>query len=85
MAGLMLSMMTRSALGHTGRPLRAGRVEIGCFLAIHAAALIRVFAPLLDPAHYVSWIILSATLWTLAFSTFAAGYLPILIGPNRVE
>lgn len=83
MAGLMLSMMTRSALGHTGRPLRAGAVEVTCFLAIHAAALARVFGTLLDPAHTTTWIAVSGILWTIAFATFAAGYLPILTAPRR--
>ena len=83
MAGLMLSMMTRSALGHTGRPLRAGRVEVTCFLAIHAAALTRVFGTLLDPARTTTWITVSGILWTIAFATFAAGYLSILTTPRR--
>jgi uncharacterized protein involved in response to NO len=83
MAGLMLSMMTRSALGHTGRPLRAGRIEVTCFLAIHAAALTRVFGTLLDPARNATWITVSGILWTIAFATFAAGYLSILTAPRR--
>ena len=85
MAGLMLSMMTRSALGHTGRPLRAGAVEVTCFLAIHAAALTRVCGTLLDPARTTTWITVSGILWTIAFATFAAGYLSILTAPRQAE
>lgn len=85
MAGLMLSMMTRSSLGHTGRPLRAGTVEIICFLAIHGAALARVFGPLLDPARSASWITASGILWAIAFATFASGYAYILTTPRRAE
>ncbi|MCJ7838299.1 MAG: NnrS family protein, partial [Burkholderiales bacterium] len=37
--GLTLGMMTRTSLGHTGRPLRAGRAEIFCYAAVQLAAL----------------------------------------------
>jgi uncharacterized protein involved in response to NO len=82
MAGLMLSMMTRSSLGHTGRPLVATPIEFTCFICIHAAALVRVFGPLLDPEHYATWLIVSATSWSIAFGAFAAGYARLLTKPR---
>lgn len=82
MGGLMLAMMTRSALGHTGRPLRAGAVELACFAAVHAAALVRVLGPLWAGAAQITWLSLSALLWSVAFATFALGYLPILTRPR---
>jgi uncharacterized protein involved in response to NO len=78
MGGLMLGMMTRSALGHTGRPLRAGAVELVCYASVHAAALVRVLGPLWPGTGQGVWLNLSALLWSLAFATFALGYLPIL-------
>jgi uncharacterized protein involved in response to NO len=84
MAGLMLAMMTRSALGHTGRPLAAGRAEISMFVAIHLAAACRVVGPLLWPSAYVTWVGLSALLWTLAFAAFAVSYAPI-VSQARVD
>ena len=82
MAGLMLAMMTRSALGHTGRPLTAGRGETFMFVSIHLAALARVAGPLVWPAAYVSWLGLSALLWMLAFGAFAVVYAPIVARPR---
>ena len=82
MAGLMLSMMTRSALGHTGRPLIARAPELICFAAIQSAALVRVFGPLVWPADYLFWIGSTAVLWTLAFATFFIAYLGILTRPR---
>ena len=38
--GLVIGMMTRTALGHTGRPLKAGRAEVACYLLVLAAALV---------------------------------------------
>ncbi len=82
MAGLMLAMMTRSALGHTGRPLAAGAAEKFIFAAIHGAALVRVAGPLWDPAGHALWLGVSALLWTAAFGAFAVRYAPILMSPR---
>lgn len=78
MASLMLAMMTRSALGHSGRALAAGRAELICFLAIHMAAVARVFGPLISPAGYLNWLWLAAGCWSLAFGTYFVAYWPIL-------
>lgn len=80
--GLVLAMMTRSSLGHSGRPLRAGAMEIGAYLAVHAAAVLRVFPPLAWPGAYRVWVAASALLWTLAFGLFLVRYIPILTRPR---
>ncbi|CAM3408687.1 NnrS family protein [Polaromonas hydrogenivorans] len=76
--GLIIGMMTRTALGHTGRPLKAGRTEVACYLLVLAAALIRVFVPLLAPAQLVNAVIGSAALWSGGFALYAVGYWPVL-------
>jgi uncharacterized protein involved in response to NO len=48
------------------------------FAAIHLAAASRVAGPLLWPSAYITWVGLSALLWTLAFATFAVCYAPIV-------
>ena len=82
MASLMLAMMTRSALGHTGRPLRAGAAELVMFAAIHAAALCRVLGPLTTSTATRTWLLAAAGLWVLAFGAFAVAYFPILTRPR---
>lgn len=82
MSGLMLAMMTRSALGHTGRSLSAGWAEISAFVAIQVAALVRVFGALLAPEFYRITVIASGVLWTLAFAVFLIAYWPILTRPR---
>jgi uncharacterized protein involved in response to NO len=82
MSGLMLSMMTRSALGHTGRPLIAQRREAVIYLAVHAAAVTRVVFPLAWPAAHTLWVGIASVLWAVAFATFAIGYLPVLAAPR---
>lgn len=82
MSSMMLAMMARSALGHTGRPLSAGRAEVSAFVALQLAALARVFGALLLPALYRDVVIASGILWTLAFGIFLIAYWPILTRPR---
>ncbi|HEX2011072.1 MAG TPA: NnrS family protein, partial [Roseateles sp.] len=76
--GLIIGMMTRTALGHTGRPLRAGRGEVACYGLVAAAAAVRVGGPLLAPAHGVSAVLVSAALWSSGFALYTWCYWPIL-------
>lgn len=80
--GLMtLAVMSRASLGHTGRPLHAGRGTLAIYLAVAGSVLTRLLAGVLPGQ---SWLLhLSGTLWVLAFAGFAALYLPVLIGPKR--
>ena len=75
-------MMMRSALGHTGRPLVAGRVEIFAFALLQLAAVIRVLANSVAAAAYVEVMIVSAVLWSLAFAVFLYRYWAILTRPR---
>ena len=80
--GLTLGMMTRTARGHTGRPLLADRFEIGMFLLIQVAAIIRVFGGVASPGLYLASIELSGLLWTVAFGLYAVRYWPVLTRPR---
>jgi len=84
-ASLMVAMMTRSALGHTGRALTAGRVEIGSFLLLQTAAIVRVAPGIAWPQHYPAFLTGSAILWSLAFAIFVFGYWTILTRPRIDE
>ena len=76
--GLVIGMMTRTALGHTGRPLKAGRADVACYLLVLAAALVRVLVPLLAPAQLVNAVLGSAALWSGGFALYAVSYWPVL-------
>jgi uncharacterized protein involved in response to NO len=80
--GLMLAMMTRSALGHTGRELKAGPTEMTAFLLVQVGGLVRVFPNILWPDYYAGFLVTSTVLWSLAFAIFVAGYWPILTRPR---
>ncbi len=77
--GLIIGMMTRTARGHTGRPLRADGVDIACYLLVLAAALGRVAAPLIAPVFTVQEVLLAAALWSAGFGLYALRYGPWLL------
>lgn len=79
---LTIGMMTRTARGHSGRPLVADRFETGAYLLIAAAAVTRVFVPLLVPAVYVEAIVVSGCLWSAGFAVYAVRYWPVLTRPR---
>ncbi len=76
--GLTIGMMTRTARGHTGRPLAADRYEAAMFLLVQAAALTRVFVGIASPAFYMISVQLSALLWSGALGLYAIRYWPVL-------
>jgi uncharacterized protein involved in response to NO len=82
MAGLIIGMMTRTSLGHTGRELKAGRTELVMYVAIQIGALARVIAAV-GPAHVRGHCLVAAALcWSLAFLLFIVKYLPYLARPR---
>ena len=76
--GLTLGMMTRTARGHTARPLKLGRWEVSAYLLVQVAALVRVLLPVALPDAYLETVMVSAALWCAAFSIFTVVYYPIL-------
>jgi uncharacterized protein involved in response to NO len=80
--GLVIGMMTRTARGHTGRPLRADRIEVASYLLVLGAALVRVVLPLAEPAMTVNAVLASAAMWSAGFGLYALHYWPILTRPR---
>lgn len=79
---LILGMMARVGLGHTGRPLVVARAVTVAFVMLTAAALVRVVGPLVLPELTTVALITSGTLWALAFLVYGVVYWPILSRPR---
>jgi uncharacterized protein involved in response to NO len=79
---MILAVMTRAALGHTGRPLRAHPVTVVAYGLLTAAVTVRVFGPGLWPGHYVAVVMTAGTLWLAAFLLYLGAYLPVLLLPR---
>jgi len=80
LSSLMMAMMMRSTLGHTGRSLVASHMDMAAFLALQIAALIRVVAG--SAGNYQTLVTLSGLFWVLAFALFLVRYLPMLVQPR---
>jgi uncharacterized protein involved in response to NO len=79
---MILGVMSRAALGHTGRALIASRAMAVAYLLLTGAALTRVFVPMFLPETWLLWLSLSAGLWIAAFLIFVFVYGPILCRPR---
>lgn len=74
-------MLCRVALGHTGRPLQAGKLLATGFALILAATLLRLGIVAGLPAR-IAWGG-SACLWVLAFALYLWRFVPILLTPRQ--
>lgn len=78
-----VAMMARVSIGHTGRSVQQPPgVITPILLGIVLAAVLRVFAPLADPAHYALWVALSGLVWIGSFALFALVFIPMLVRPR---
>jgi len=80
--GMTIGMMTRTARGHSGRPLVADRFEVASYVLVALAAAIRVFGGMLLPDAYVATVIASGLCWSAAFALYAVRYWPVLSRPR---
>lgn len=82
-SALMLAMMMRSSLGHTGRALVASRADMAAFVLLQIAAIVRVATSIVAGDNYQQWIIASGLIWAMAFLVFVLRYLPMLSQPRE--
>jgi len=80
--GMTLAVMSRAALGHTGRPLIAPTPIPVAYGLVAVAALVRSAGVVLVPEHYYAVMFMSGGLWVLAFAIFVIVYAPIIMTPR---
>lgn len=81
MAGMILGVASRAALGHTQRALVAGKMMSIAFVFISITALLRVAAALVGGVAYEHFILSAGVIWLVSFVLFCIRYVPILISP----
>jgi uncharacterized protein involved in response to NO len=84
MATMILAVMSRATLGHTGRKLRAGAVTQAAYVLVTAGALLRVTAPL-GLIDYRLGMEIAGAAWIGAFLLFLVAYGPFLFRPRLGE
>lgn len=81
MATMILAVMSRATLGHTGRKLRANAATQAAYALVTVGAVLRVAAPLGLLDYHMGMEVAGAA-WMGAFLLFLAIYGPILLGPR---
>ena len=79
---LTLGMMTRTALGHSGRPLELARPVVWSYYLISIAAVARILGTIVPANLFKVTIIISVITWSTAFLIFLYVYWPILTRPR---
>ncbi|MBW8268863.1 NnrS family protein [Caldovatus aquaticus] len=77
---MILAVMTRATLGHTGRELRAPPSAALAYALLPLAALARAFGPFVLPGS--AGLALAGALWLAAFALFLWGFAPMLLAPR---
>ena len=78
---LIIGMVTRTALGHLGRPLQTDRSMVASYALVILAALLRL-AALLPTTAMLGLLHASATAWALAFALYLWRFFPLMIRPR---
>ena len=77
--GLIIGMLTRTARGHTGRPLAVSRAEVTAYGLVFLAALLRTFVLLVAPQGLVASLVIAGVAWAAAFVIYLWIYTPWLM------
>jgi uncharacterized protein involved in response to NO len=78
---MIMAVMTRAALGHTGRDLVAAPPVVLAYVLLPLAALARAFGPALAGGGLAPLVVAGA-FWVGTFALFLLVYLPILVLPR---
>ncbi|MFQ2676921.1 NnrS family protein [Aeromonas caviae] len=82
MGAMILGMIARVSLGHSGRALQIGRRITAAFALVILSALLRVLLPLCWPDLTLTGWNLSGWGWVAAYGLFIWVYTPILTSPR---
>ncbi|MEZ5483229.1 MAG: NnrS family protein [Porticoccaceae bacterium] len=78
---LILSMISRVSLGHTGRMLIVSQWIVGAYVALAIAAVVRLVAPLAT-GYTTHMYLLSIAAWVAGYLIYAVVYWPVLTQPR---
>jgi len=70
-SGMLVAMVTRVTMGHSGRPLGMDNATLACFAGVQLAAVSRVLSEIVTAPVAIKYLLLgSMALWLLAFGTW---------------
>jgi uncharacterized protein involved in response to NO len=82
MGGLIIGMITRTALGHTGRMLKAGHGETVMYVLLQLGVIARFCAALNVMDYAREALAIAAFCWSAAFLLYIYVYGPYLLAPR---
>lgn len=78
---MIIGVMSRAALGHSGRPLEVSRLTVAAYVLVSGGALARVVAPMAGGA-LLPLTHAGGTLWASGWLLFVIVYAPIVMRPR---
>lgn len=82
LGGVILAMIARVTMGHTGRSIYQGPNMRWAFSALLCAALVRAVLVVIWPQQMIGWVNLSAGLWVFAFGLYVVKFVSMLLKPR---
>ncbi|MCW9028648.1 MAG: NnrS family protein [Kangiella sp.] len=82
LGSVVLGMIARVSLGHSGRPLQPSKWMTVAFAIVLLAGLIRGLTALVAPTYVADGYQVSGILWILAYGLFVIFYWPVLTKPR---
>ena len=79
---MIVGVMTRVALGHSGREIRATPLLVAAYALVIAGGAIRVLGPLLFPDAYRATVLWAGSTWSAGYILTAIACWPILTRPR---
>lgn len=80
---MLMAMVTRVSLGHSGRPLRMDGITLGCFLAVQVAAVSRVLSEVVQsPPAMQAFLLGSVLVWLAAVGVWVGRVGRIYVTPR---
>jgi len=81
--GLLIAMVTRVTMGHSGRNLAMDRAAFASFLAVQAAAFARVLSEVATAPAAIQWLLLgSVAAWLVSFAVWGMRNAVIYLTPR---
>ncbi|MFW6052085.1 MAG: NnrS family protein, partial [Myxococcota bacterium] len=79
---MVVAVMTRASLGHTGRALEAPPAVTVAYALVILGAVVRVLGPVAAPALYFESVVAGGVAWATGYALFCLVYAPMLLRPR---
>lgn len=80
-ATMIMAVMSRAALGHSGRPLEVAKATVGAYGLISVGTLLRVVAPVI-PDGMMALTMVGGVAWSLGWVIYVVVYWPVCTKPR---